>query len=170
MSARYGELGYLKKEAEERGIKLSEADVRWAEIAIFKKAYKIFKERDYPSKLLICSMRIGPPSDGERNACWHLEKLAGANIVYTCPPKFIELLMKIGDTIRFRHQIDEEVPEDVLHKLLRIPYFQMAYAEDGLTADEFGTHPPFLATAKAFGDGFQNIVNFVAKILRERRR
>ena len=38
MSARFGALGDLNKEAEELGLELTETDIRWAEIAIFKKA------------------------------------------------------------------------------------------------------------------------------------
>ncbi len=165
MTARYGDLGDLKKEAEERGIELSEADVRWAELAIFKKAYKLLRKRNYPSKMLICSMRIGPPINGKAIACWHVEKLAGANIVYTCPPKFIKGLMKIGDSIKFRDQIEEEPPKDDLNKLLRIPYFEKGYTEDGLTPEEFNTHSALLATAEEFSNATRGMVDFVNKRL-----
>lgn len=66
MTARYGDLGTLRKEAEALGIDLTEADVRWAEIAIFKKAYRFLKEGNYPSKMLICSMRISPVINGKK--------------------------------------------------------------------------------------------------------
>jgi len=70
MAARYGHMGDMQKEAEERGIELTESDLRWAELAIFKKAYNILEERGYPSKMLLCSMRISPTS-------WdHLQSLA----------------------------------------------------------------------------------------------
>jgi len=52
MSARYGTLGDLRKEAGERGIELTEADVRWAEIVIFKKACHLVEENsDYLGKM-----------------------------------------------------------------------------------------------------------------------
>jgi len=161
MTARYGDLGDLGKEAEERGIELSEADVRWAELAIFKKAYKLIKERNYPSKMLICSMRISPPINGKAIASWHVEKLAGANIVYTCPPKYIKGLMKIGDSIQFTDQIEEEPPKEELDKLLRIPYFEKGYTEDGLTPEEFNTHSALLATAEEFSNATRGMVDFV---------
>ncbi|OHE24476.1 MAG: hypothetical protein A2Z43_01660, partial [Syntrophobacterales bacterium RBG_19FT_COMBO_59_10] len=50
MEARYGDLGGLREFAREKGIELSEGDVRLAELAIFKKAYRLIKERNYPSK------------------------------------------------------------------------------------------------------------------------
>jgi transaldolase len=170
MTARYGDLGDLKKEAEERGIELSEADIRWAELAIFKKAYKLLKERNYPSKMLICSMRVSPLINGKAIASWHVEKLAGGNIVYTCPPKYIKELMKIDDRIRFTYQIEEEPPKEVLDKLLRIPYFEKGYTEDGLTPEDFNTHSALLATAKEFSDATRGMVDFVNERLERRGR
>ena len=164
MTARYGDLGDLRKEAESSKINLSEADVRWAELAIFKKAYRLVKERGYSSKMLICSMRISPVVDGKKH-CWHLEKLAGGDIVFTCPPTFIEGVFESMDGTEFRSQIEEEVPKAVLDKLLRIPYFEKAYHEDGLTPDEFNTHPALVATATEFSKATEGMVDFVAKRL-----
>ena len=146
------------------GIDLSEADVRWAELAIFKKAYRLLKEGGYPSKMLICSMRISPVVNGKKH-CWHLEKLAGGDIVFTCPPPFIEGVFEDLDGIEFRPQIDEEVPKVILDRLLRIPYFEKAYQEDGLTSNEFNTHPALVATATEFSEATERMVDFVAKRL-----
>jgi len=164
MTARYGDLGDLRKEAQSLGIDLSEAEVRWAELAIFKKAYRLIKERNYPSKMLICSMRISPVLDGKSH-CWHLEKLAGGNIVITCPPSFIEGVFEFLDGTEFRPQIEEAIPEVVLDKLMRIPYFEKAYQEEGLTPDEFNTHPALVATAVEFSKATEGMVDFVAKRL-----
>jgi len=164
MTARYGDLGDLRKEAESLKIDLSEADVRWAELAIFKKAYRLVKEGGYSSKMLICSMRISPIMNGKKH-CWHLEKLAGGNIVFTCPPSFIEAVLDSLDGTEFRPQIDEEVPKTVLDKLLRIPYFEKAYHEDGLTPREFNTHPALVATATEFSNATEGMVDFVARRL-----
>src|SRR5208337_2906036 len=107
-------LGDLQKEAAERDIELSEAEVRWAEIAIFKKACRLVDENTaYPGKMLLCSMRLSPIVNGELR-CWHLEKVAGANIVYTCPPILIEGLLEKARHIEFRSQIQEPVPEKVM--------------------------------------------------------
>ena len=164
MTARYGDLGPLRKEAGSLRIDLSEADVRWAELAIFKKAYRLLKKGGYPSKMLICSMRISPVVNGKKH-CWHLEKLAGGDIAFTCPPPFIEGVLEDFDEIEFRSQIDEEVPQTILDRLLRIPYFEKAYQEDGLTPNEFNTHPALVATATEFSEATKRMVDFVAKRL-----
>jgi transaldolase len=164
MAARYGDLGDLRKEAGSLNIELSEADVRWAELAIFKKAYRLVKERGYSSKMLICSMRISPIMNGKKH-CWHLEKVAGGDIVFTCPPAFIEGVFESMNGTEFRPQIEEEIPRDVLDKLMRIPYFEKAYHEDGLKPEEFNTHPALVATATEFSKATEGMVDFVAKRL-----
>ena len=164
MAARYGDLGDLRKESEECGIDLSEVDVRWAELAVFKKAYRLCKERGYPSKMLICSMRISPIVNGKKY-CWHLEKLAGGSIVFTCPPSFIEATFDSLEDTEFRDLINEEIPKAVLDKLMRIPYFERAYQEDGYTHDEFNTHPALMTTAAEFSKATENMVDYVAKRL-----
>lgn len=168
MTARYGELGDLRKEAESLGIEISESDIRWAEIAIFKKAYKLIKEKCYPSKMLICSMRISPAVKGKKR-CWHLEKLAGGDIVFTCPPSFIEGVFESLDKVKFRPQIDKGIPKKVLKKLLKIPYFEKAYMEDGLAVEEFNAHPALLATASEFSKATEEMVSFVGKRLAGKR-
>lgn len=169
MMARYGDLGDLPGKGRESGIELSEAEVRWAEIAIIKKAHQILKEQKHPSKMLACSMRVSPPADDQTVAVWHLEKIAGGNFVYTCPPKFIKALILKCDELEFSNQINEEVPKEVLDKLLKIPYFAQAYSEDGLTADEFIDHPAVVATAKEFSNRTLGMVNFVTARLEKKK-
>ncbi len=160
MSARFTALGDLEKEAKEKGIQLSEEDIRWAELAIMKKAYRIMKEGSYPSKMLLCSMRISPTINGQKR-CWHLEKLAGADIVYTCPPKFIASLLLTGDHIHFSNQIDEPIPNDILQKLMKISYFAKGYDEEGYKPEEFNFHPALLDTAKQFSGAVQKMIDFI---------
>ncbi len=163
MSSRFGTLGDLQKEALERDIELTEADERWAEIAVFKKACRLVDENsEYPGKMLLCSMRMSPIVDGKVRS-WHVEKVAGANIVYTCPPPYLEGLFFKAQHLAFHDQINDPVPEKVMAKLMRIPYFEKGYAEDGYTPEEFNSHPALLATAKEFGGATQEMVDFVAK-------
>ena len=169
MMARYGDLGGLQEKGRKIGIALSESDVRWAEIAIIKKAHKILQERKHPSKMLACSMRVSPPIDDKKVAVWHLEKIAGGNFVYTCPPKFIKALILNHDDLEFSNQIEEEPPKEILDKLLRVPYFAQAYFEDGLTEDEFIHHPSVVATAKEFSNRTLEMINFVSTRLEKKK-
>jgi transaldolase len=165
MSARYGTLGDLKSQAESRGIELSEADVRWAELSIFKRGYGILHEKGYPNKMLMCSMRISPPTDDATVASWHVEKVAGGDIIYTCPPKYIVQLMEVEDRMRpfDPEAIHEPPPPKTLDKLLRIPYFAKSYEPDGMEPDEFNQHAALIATATEFSGATRGMVDFVAQ-------
>ncbi|MFQ5840977.1 MAG: transaldolase family protein [Thermodesulfobacteriota bacterium] len=165
MSARYGTLGDLKSQAESRGIDLSEADVRWAELSIFKRGYGILQEKGYPNKMLICSMRISPPTDDGTAASWHVEKVAGGDIVYTVPPKYIAQLMEVEDRMRpfDSEAIHEPPPPKTLDKLLKIPYFAKSYQPDGMVPDEFNQHAALIATAAEFSTATRGMVDFVAR-------
>jgi len=167
MEARYGDLGGLRDFGKEKGIELSEGDVRLAELAIFKKAYRLVREGKYPSKLLSCSLRVGPTVDGVLRL-WHLEEKAGANIVVTCPPTFIDEVIHFPgqeNIVYIKDRIDHEIPKDVLDKLLRIPYFEKAYAEDGYARDEYNTHPSLVKTAQQFSKATDDMVEFAGKCI-----
>ena len=167
MEARYGDLGGLRDFGKEKGIELSEGDVRLAELAIFKKAYRLVREGKYPSKLLSCSLRVGPTVDGVLRL-WHLEEKAGANIVVTCPPTFIDEVIHFPgqeNIVYIKDRIDHEIPKDVLDKLLRIPYFEKAYAEDGYARDEYNAHPSLVKTAQQFSKATDDMVEFAGKCI-----
>lgn len=162
MEARYGDLGGLREAGAEVGVEITEADVRYAELAIFKKAYRTLKERNYQSKMLSCSLRLGPTIDGVQHL-WHLEEKAGADIVVTCPPSFIDEVINYprASEIEFKpNQIDVDPPADVMEKLLKVPYFARAYDEDGYTREEYNTHPALVKTHEAFSKATNEMVAF----------
>jgi len=167
MESRYGDLGGLRDFAAEKGIQLSDGDVRMAELAIFKKAYAFLEDNDLPSKMLSCSLRLGPTVEGETRL-WHLEEKTGAAVVVTCPPKFIDQLINLegADKIVFeKDRIHADIPKAVMDKLMRVPYFERAYAEDGYTRDEYNTHPALQRTAEQFSNATQEMVAFAGSCL-----
>jgi len=167
MTARYEELGNFKKEQEQLGIELSEAELRWSSIAILKKAIHFLIEGKYPSKMLVASMRKGPIVGG-RARLWHCEKLAGADIVYTCPGKFITLVDEVCYDIEFDPQAwEEEVPEEALAKLNKFQYFREAYDPYGLEPPQFNTHPSMIATATEFGNACTGMEEFIGESIKD---
>jgi transaldolase len=167
MEARYGDLGGLRDFAKEEGIELTEGDVRTAELAIFKKAYRMVKEGGYQSKMLSCSLRLGPTVDG-KTRIWHLEEKAGGDIVVTCPPPLIDelLFFPTPEDIKYDGEaIWRDFPQETMDKLLRVPYFERAYREDGYTRDEYNTHPALVKTAEQFSAATQKMVEFAGKCL-----
>jgi transaldolase len=162
MLGRYEDVPEFRAQAAARGIELTDADLRWAGIAIFRKAHRIFRERGYPSKLMAASMRLGPTIDG-RLRVWHLEKLAGADAVLTVFPNIFEAFLDSYAGLPLAPQIEEPVPDAVLARLLRIPYFAEAYAEDGLAPEQFVAHPALQATAASFCQAMAKIEEFASR-------
>ncbi len=167
MEGRFGNLGGLKDLAQEKGVELTDGEIRLAELAVFKKAYKYLIDNDRPSKMLACSLIVGPTVDGE-NRVWHLEEKAGANVVVTCPPTFIDkvLLMPGVEKISFKKdRILEDIPGKLMDKLMRVPYFERGYAEDGYTRDEYNSLPALQRTAEQFSRATDEMVAFAGKCL-----
>jgi transaldolase len=165
MSARYEELGHFGKEQETLGIELSQADIRWSSIAIMKRAIRFLIDGGFPSKMLVASMRQGPEVDGKMRV-WHFEKVAGADMVYTCPGKYIKIVDEYCNDIEFDPEAwREPVPGQVIEKLSRFKYFREAYDPYGLDPPQFNTHPSTVATATSFSKATNEMENFVAEAI-----
>jgi transaldolase len=162
MLGRFGDLGGLRDFAKQEGVELSDAEVRLAELAVFKKAYRLIREGGYPSKLLPCALRVGPEADGQLRVL-HLEEMTGADVITTCPPVFWEAVLFLPHAERIEYapnRIDQEIPKKVMDKLMRVPYFERAFEEDGYTRDEYNSHPGLVKTADEFSAATREMVEF----------
>jgi transaldolase len=167
MQARFGELCGLREEGEDKGIELSEGDIRLAELAILKKAYRLIRQGDYQSKLLPCSLRVGPTVDGTLRV-WHLEEMTGADLVVTAPPFYVDEIVNFPNSEKIEFQkdrIDVDPPKEVMDKLMRLPGFERAYEEDGYTRAEYNSYPGLVSTAKEFSASTERMVDFAESCL-----
>lgn len=160
MIGRLTEQETLDVQAQRNNIQLSWQDKHWFGIAVFRRAYRLLTEGGYASKMLACSMRVGPLVAGKMRF-WDMQKLAGGDIVYTCPPYVLEPLFEIGDDLIFRPEIEEAVPAQVMDKLLQIPFCIQAYDPNGLALEQFNDHPSTISTVAAFSKGFTGLEGFI---------
>jgi len=160
MIGRLTEQETLDIQAERKNIQLSWQDKHWFGIAVFRRAYRLLSEGGYASKMLACSMRVGPLVAGKMRF-WDVQKLAGGDIVYTCPPYVLEPLFEIGDDLIFKPEIEEDVPAQVMDKLLKIPFCIQAYDPNGLAFEQFNDHPSTVSTVEAFSKGFTGLEGFI---------
>lgn len=168
MESRYGDLGGLRDFASEKGIELTDMDVRLAELAIFKKAYKYLIDNNMPSKMLSCSLRIGPAVNGITRIP-HLEEKTGAAVVVTCPPTFIDQVINFEDQDKIvleKDHILEDIPSHVMNKLMQVPYFEKAYAVNGYSRDDYNSHPALQRTAAQFSKATEQMVTFAERCLK----
>ena len=163
MIGRLTERQALVEQAERRGIEMPWRDRHWFGIAVFRRAYRLLTEGGYVSKMLACSMRHGPLVAGKPRF-WDVEKLAGGDIVYTMPPYVLEPLFEMGDNLILRPEIEkEDVPQDVMDKMMKIPYCIQAYDPNGLALEQFNHHPATLYTAEAFSKGTAGLEEYVGE-------
>ena len=78
-------------------------------------------------------------------------------------PNIFEAFLTAYDGLDLAPQITDPIPEDVLERLSRIPYFATAYDEHGLTPDEWVGHPALQATAGAFVRSMEAVEHFAAQ-------
>jgi hypothetical protein len=110
----------------------------------------MLKEGGYPSKMLMCSVRTGPLVNGKMRY-WDVEEISGGDIVYTLPPSALEPMFQLGDALEFRETaIEEEIPESTLEKIYQMPFTMQAYEPNGLSLDQFNTHPSTIFTVAEF--------------------
>jgi transaldolase len=147
MIGRFGRQGDLVEQAERRGLRLTVADIRWAELAILKRAYRVIEDGKHPTKLLLSSMIVDEALPPEQR-CWHMQKTSGAAIAYTCPPEFLQKLFSVdsGMPNPSRHAMDEPPPREVMERLLTIPYFVRSLEPDGIPDSDFVHQAAFIAT------------------------
>lgn len=162
MIGRLTENEVLDIQAERQNIKLTWQDKHWFGIAVFRRAYRLLTEGGYVSKMLACSMRAGPLVAGKMRF-WDVQKIAGGDIVYTCPPYVLEPLFGIGEDLEFEAEIRKSVPRDVMEKMLKIPFCIQAYDPNGLALEQFNDHPSTISTVEAFSKGFAGLEGYIGE-------
>lgn len=116
---------YLREVAHDNRNGVSEADVRQAGLAVTKRAYAIYRERNYEAVLLVAALRGG----------YHLTELAGAELIMSIAPPYQQLFVK--DDFPREPRIDRPVPADVIERLSSLPEFVRAFEPQGMTPEEF---------------------------------
>ena len=113
--------------------------LEWAGVAVFKKAYHIFRQRGYRLRLLSAAFRNH----------MHWSEFIGGEVVIS-PPHAWQVRFNASD-IEVRSRIDEPVENAVVEELSRTFLdFCRAYDENGLTHEEFDTFGPTRRTLRQF--------------------
>jgi transaldolase len=162
MIGRLTEHPVLDQQAARRGMTLSWSDKHWLGIYVFRKAFQLLKDNAMPSKMLACSMRDGPMVGGKYHF-WDVEKIAG-DIVYTMPPYVLDPLFTKCEDMTFEEEIlYDDVPEEVLYKMSKIPYVLQSWDENGMELDQFNNHPATIATAELFSKASAGLEEYVGE-------
>ncbi|HUS79786.1 MAG TPA: transaldolase family protein [Armatimonadota bacterium] len=169
MLGRMEDVPRFRQEAAARGIALSDEDLRWAGVAIARRAYAIYRERGYETRLLCASMRLGPTVDGATRI-WHLEQLAGGAMVLTIFPNILTSFLELYRDRPLTPRIEEPVPAEVLGMLLQVPYFREAWEEDGVAPEGFIDLPGVQATGRSFAEAMDTLEAWTRSVYGSCRR
>jgi len=99
---------------------LGDEEIRWAGLAVVKRAYRAYRENGFGATLMVAALR----------GTYHMTNLAGAGLVMSIHPTYQNALLEDG--VERVQRIDEPVPAPILAKLERVPEFVKAYEPDGL--------------------------------------
>jgi transaldolase len=124
--------------------------VHWAGIATIKKAYEIFTQRGYRTRLLAAAYRHH----------MHWSELIGADIVLTIPSAWQKKFnaSDIEVVPRFGNQIDAAVVDELYRAF---PDFRRAYDPDGMTPQEFDAYGATVRTLRGFIASYQELVGII---------
>lgn len=116
---------YLHEVAHDNNAKLSEDDLNLAGLAITKRAYSIYKEKNYKAILLVAALR----------GTYHMTELAGADLIMSIHPKFQDPFL--SPDIPKEKRISAEIEPAVIERLSTLSEFVRAYEPDGMSREEF---------------------------------
>lgn len=140
----------LKRAAATEGIGVNPSMLEWGGIAVFKKAYRLFRSRGYRAKLL---------SAAYRNSM-HWSEFVGGDVILSMPYEWWKKFN--ASDVEVRRRIDDPVDPAIVGALCSaFPDFRAAYDEAGLARTDFVRFGATVHTLNQFLGGYQNLLEFV---------
>jgi transaldolase len=145
---------WIKVLVERDGIALDPSAANWAGIAVFKRAYGLYLERGYRTRLLAAAYRHR----------LHWTELVGADVVLTMPHAWQVRFNRSGITPEPRIQVpvDRAYVDDLL---ARVPDFERAYEPDGLHPADFDRYGATARTLRSFIAGYYDLIAVVRDLV-----
>jgi transaldolase len=145
---------WLKVVAAQEGLLLTPGVLDWAGVAAFKRAYGIFRERGYRTRLLSAAFRTHT----------HLSELVGGDVVISPP---FEWQLRINENCPdLPPRIGEPVDPAIVDELSRrLPEFVRAYEPDGMAPGEFAGFGATRRTLRQFLEATGQLEALVRDVL-----
>jgi transaldolase len=130
---------WLKVVLDRDGISTDPGHLEWAGVAVFKKTYRLFRERGYRVRLLSAAFRNH----------MHWSELIGGDVVVSPPSAWQKRF--VASDIPVRSRIDTPVDPTVIDDLhRRFADFRLAYDDNALAPDAFEEYGPTRRTLRQF--------------------
>jgi transaldolase len=138
---------WLRVQSERDGIVADPTALPYAGVAVFKRAYGIFRERGYRARLLAAAIRHQ----------LHWSEFIGGDVVITLPSAWQRKFN--ASAVEVRERMSDPVEPGVVDELLaRFPDFRRAYEPQGLALDEFDDYPPTVRTLRSFIGSYHDLL------------
>ena len=145
---------WLRVLTERDGIICDPQALPWSGVAVFKRAYQLFRERGYRARPLAAAIRHH----------LHWSEFIGGECVITLPAMWQKRFN--ASDVDVRPRMDDPVdPEIVAELSRRFPDFVRALEPDGLTIDDFDTFPPTVRTLRQFVGSYHDLLHAVSDAL-----
>jgi transaldolase len=141
---------WLRVLTERDGIVAHPDALPWSGVAVFKRAYAIFRERGLRARPLGAAIRHH----------LHWSELVGGECVVTLPAIWQRRFN--ASAVEVRPRMDESVEPWIVDELRgRFPDFERAYEPDGLALSEFDTFGPTTRTLRTFIGSYHDLLHAV---------
>jgi transaldolase len=145
---------WLKVLIEKENVTIDPGYTEWAGVAVFKKTYKLFRERGYRIRLLSAAFRNH----------MHWSELIGGEVVIS-PPYSWQVRFNQSD-IEVVSRIDKPVAAEIVEDLGRkFGDFRRAYSENGISIAEFDSFGPTRRTLRQFIGACHDLDGVVREIM-----
>jgi len=141
---------WLKVVANKENIITDPACLEWAGVAVMKKAYKVYKDRRYRTRLLAAAHRN----------YFHWAEFMGADMVITITAQWQKRFNASDVEVKSRiyNPIDQRAIDELYKKFKD---FKRAYDEDGLKVEEFDSFGPTARTLRGFIKGYEDLMGMI---------
>lgn len=145
---------WLKVAMERENISVDPGYLEWAGVAVFKKTYRIFRERGYRVRLLSAAFRNH----------MHWSEFIGGDVVIS-PPYAWQLRFNASD-VEVRPRIDKPVDSAIVNELQRkFADFRRAYQVDGMSVSEFDAFPATRRTLRQFISACHDLDGVIREVM-----
>jgi transaldolase len=141
---------HLKRVMEAQHISVDPGCLEWAGVAVFKRAYQIFRRRGFRSILLVAAYR--------NHMQW--SEFIGGEVTVSIPYSWWKRFN--ASQIEVTDRIDIPVRPEVVAMLeAHFPDFRRAYEPDGMTPAEFASFGATIHTLKQFINAYHDLLALV---------
>ena len=145
---------WLREVAERDNITVDPQAFIMSGVAVFKNAYKIYKERGYHTRLLAAAYRHHH----------HWSEFIGGDVSMTIPPMWIRRF--VNSDITVENRMDTPVDPKLIAQLQKhFPDFDRAYQLDGMKPEEFEFYGATNRTLKQFLNGYDKMLGIVRGVM-----